>query len=283
MLRKIIEIDESKCDGCGNCVPECHEGALQIIDGKARLISDLFCDGLGACIGHCPQDAMKVIEREAEPYDEMKVMDYIVKGGPNVIKAHLEHLREHEEYEYLKIAVNYLKENELDNPVAIAASSHSAQSHHGGCPGSKSMSFEKSAVKENEESGSRQSQLRQWPIQLHLVPPTAPYYKNSHLLLTADCVGFAYGDFHKDFMKEKSIAIACPKLDSNKQVYVEKLISMINDAQIQSITALIMQVPCCGGLLQMAQHAVESAERKVPLKVVVIGINGEVLNEAVVN
>ena len=145
MKRKIIKIDESKCDGCGECVPNCHEGALQIIDGKARLISDLFCDGLGACIGHCPQGALTIEEREAEPYDEKKVMDYIVKGGENVIKAHLEHLYEHGEKEFLRQAVEYLDENGIPLPdLDIERKS----SNGGGCPGSQSVSFE---TEEGEE------------------------------------------------------------------------------------------------------------------------------------
>lgn len=280
MKRKIIKIDEEKCDGCGVCVPECHEGALQIIDGKVRLISDLFCDGLGACLGHCPQDALVIEEREAEPYDETKVMDYIVKGGPNVIKAHLEHLRDHEEFEYLKEAVIYLEENGINNPLKDVKPS--APKHHQGCPGSASRVIEKNN-NEIEETGKRQSQLTQWPIQLHLVPPTAPYYRDSDLLLAADCVGFSYGDFHKDFMKDKSLAIACPKLDTNKEVYLEKITSMIADAGVKSITVVIMQVPCCGGLVQIAQQAVAASGKNIPVEAVVIGINGEVLKTVALN
>lgn len=278
MKRKIVKIDEEKCDGCGDCVPNCHEGALQIIDGKARLISDLFCDGLGACIGHCPQGAITIEEREAEPYNESRVMEYIVKGGENVIIAHLKHLIEHNEMEYYKEATEYLAANGIPNPLNGKAPEKIQQQHFSGCPGSKVMSFEKEETQE-DELGKRQSYLQQWPIQLHLVSPHAAYYKNSDLLLAADCVGFAYADFHKDFLKGKSIAIACPKLDTNKEVYLEKLIAMINDSNIQSITILIMQVPCCGGLLQLAQLANDSANRKVPIKTVVIGIKGEVLQE----
>lgn len=280
MKRKIIKIDEDKCDGCGVCVPECHEGALQVIDGKVRLISDLFCDGLGACIGHCPQDALLIEEREAEPYNETQVMDYIVKGGPNVIKAHLEHLRDHEEFEFLKEAFVYLEAKGIHNP--IKDEKPSAPKQHHGCPGSASRVIEKKNI-EQDETGSRQSQLTQWPIQLHLVPPTAPYYRNSNLLLAADCVGFSYGDFHKDFMKDKSLAIACPKLDTNKEVYVEKITSMITDAGVKSITVVIMQVPCCGGLVQIAQQAVQASGKDIPMEAVVIGVNGEVLQKATLN
>ncbi len=278
MIREIVKIDEELCDGCGDCIPNCVEGALQIIDGKARLISDLFCDGLGACLGHCPQDAITIEKREAEPYDERKVMGVIIKGGANVIAAHLQHLKDHNEMEYFKQAVEFLNENGIDNPLNGRVLEKPAQQEMCGCPGSKEMTIESNEL-EDDETGKRQSHLRQWPIQLHLVSPFAQYYQNSNLLLAADCVGFAYGDFHKDFLNGKSIAIACPKLDTNKQVYLEKLTAMINDANIQSITVLIMQVPCCGGLLQLAQTAAGSAERKIPINAIVIGVNGEILQE----
>lgn len=274
MLRKIIQIEEDKCDGCGSCVPECHEGALQIIDGKARLISDLFCDGLGACLGHCPTGALTIVEREAEPYNERKVMDYIVKGGPNVIKAHLKHLRDHKEFEFLTQAIDYLNDHAIAIPVLeeVVEEKHTSC----GCSGSQAQSFESN---EAEEEGQRQSHLTQWPIQMHLVSPTAAYYRNSDLLLAADCCAFSYGDFHKDFMKGKSVAIACPKLDSNKQVYLDKLISMIKDANVKSITVVIMQVPCCSGLAQLAQQAAEHAGIEIPITVVVIGVQGEILQQ----
>jgi ferredoxin len=278
MLREIVKIDEEKCDGCGECVPSCHEGALQIIDGKARLISDLFCDGLGACLGHCPQGAITIEKREAEPYDERKVMEIIIKGGENVIAAHLQHLKDHNEMKYFNQALEFLNENGIENPLNGRELEVPVQQEMCGCPGSREMTIEDGEFA-NDEIGKRQSHLRQWPIQLHLVSPFAQYYQNSNLLLAADCVGFAYADFHKDFLDGKSIAIACPKLDTNKQVYLEKLTSMINDANIQSITVLIMQVPCCGGLLQLAQTAAGSAERKIPINAIVIGVNGEVLQE----
>ncbi len=279
MLREIVKIDEDKCDGCGDCVPSCHEGALQIIDGKARLISDLFCDGLGACLGHCPQGAITIEKREAEPYDEKKVMEVIAEGGRNVIEAHLKHLKDHNEIEYFKLAVEYLNENGIENPLNGTEFNTVERKEMCGCPGSQEITIEESNKLTDDETGKRQSHLRQWPIQLHLVSPFAQYYHNSDLLLTADCVGFAYADFHKDFLNGKSIAIACPKLDTNKQVYLEKIIAMVNDANIQSITVLIMQVPCCSGLLQLAQTAVQSASRQIPIIAVVIGVNGEVLQE----
>ena len=283
MLRKIVNIKEELCDGCGLCVPECHEGALQIIDGKARLISDLFCDGLGACLGHCPQGAITIDVREAEPYNETKVMNYIVKGGSNVLKAHLEHLVDHNEIKYFQEAVEYLKINGIANP-ATEKIKHTEQKHSGcGCPGSKEMSFAVDEQVENDETGKRKSYLTQWPVQFHLISPYANYYQNSHLLLTADCVPFSYPDYHKDFLKDKSLAVACPKLDSNQQVYMDKLLAMINEANLQSITVMIMQVPCCSGLYQLAQRAIQESGKNIPLKVVVIGINGEVLKEVQMN
>ncbi|MDP3683538.1 MAG: 4Fe-4S ferredoxin, partial [Ignavibacteria bacterium] len=252
MLRKIIQIEEEKCDGCGECVPNCAEGALQIIDGKARLISDLFCDGLGACIGHCPQNAITVVEREAEPYDEKQVMEYIVRGGGNVIKAHLLHLKEHKKFDLLTQALDYLNDNGIENPL-IKELDEVKKPEVRGCPGSREMSFNQHEdEKILEEEGTRISHLRQWPVQLHLVSPNAGFFKNADLLLAADCVPIAYPDFHKDFLHGKSIAIACSKLDSNKQIYLQKLVQMISETKINSITVVIMQVPCCSGLFQLA-------------------------------
>ncbi len=280
MLRKIIRIDEDKCSGCGNCIPECHEGALQIIDGKARLISDLFCDGLGACLGHCPTEALIIEEREAEKYDERKVMEYIVRGGTNVINAHLDHLRQHGELELLRQALEYLRENGSDyTPVNNELYNENVQC---GCAGSRKISI---GAEENSayEEGKRISHLRQWPIQLHLVSPLAQYYRNSDLLLAADCCGFACPDFHKDFLQGKSLAIACPKLDTNKQSYIEKIITMIIESRIRSITVLIMQVPCCGGLVQLAQQSLLISGVSIPVNVIVINHNGEILQSARVN
>ena len=280
MLRKIVNIDESKCDGCGDCIPACAEGALQIIDGKARLISDLFCDGLGACLGHCPQGAITVEEREAEPYNEKKVMETIVKGGRNVIKAHLEHLKEHNEIIYFQQAIDFLNDNNIEIPIG-KNSSHSEPKQGGGCPGAQTIDLrETNGQDKEEEQGIRSSHLQQWPIQLHLVSPLAAYYKNSDLLLTADCVGFSYPDFHKDFLKDRTIAIACPKLDTNQEIYLQKLVAMIGQAELNSITIMIMQVPCCSGLVQLAQKAVGLSGKNIPVKVIVVGIKGEILKEA---
>jgi len=272
--RKVIKIDEAKCNGCGMCIPNCPEGALQIIDGKVRLISDLFCDGLGACIGHCPQEAITIEEREAVEYDEKKTMENIIKHGEKTVKAHLEHLKNHGQDKYLKEALEFLKERGVD--MKLEKHSHAGMA---GCPGARVMDFTNNSKDSGDEAGSRQSQLRQWPVQLHLVPPTAPYYQKADVLLSADCVAYAVADFHKDYLKGKSIAIACPKLDEGLDVYSEKIKSLIDDAKINTLTVMTMQVPCCQGLVAVAQQAAQSASRKIPVKSIVISLSGDVLSE----
>jgi len=206
--RKIIKINEEKCNGCGLCIPNCPEGALQIIDNKARLISDLFCDGLGACIGHCPENAITTEEREAEPYDEKKVMENIVKHGENTIKAHLLHLKEHNETKYLKEAIEFLKEKKNEIPMEDDKMEHA---NFGGCPGAALREVNKDT---NASDNSKQaSALRQWPVQLNLLPPQAQFFENSHLLVSADCVPFANANFHSKLLNGKSLVIGCPKLD----------------------------------------------------------------------
>ncbi len=282
MKREIIRIDEAKCNGCGLCIPNCPEGALQIIDGKVRLISDLFCDGLGACIGHCPEGAITIEEREAEKYDERKVMENIVKQGKKVIKAHLEHLKEHNQSEYLKQAVDFLQEKGRDIPFEEPAPSGHQQPHKfSGCPGARTMTFgeEQGAAEEAGPASKVGSQLRQWPIQMHLISPTAPYYQGRDVLLVADCVAYALGGFHADYLKGKSLAIACPKLDEGQEIYLEKIKSWLEDAKVNTLTVLMMEVPCCRGLLNLAQQALEQSQRKVPLKSIVVSLQGEILQE----
>ncbi len=277
MKRSIIKIDEEKCNGCALCIPNCPEGAIQIIDDKARLVSDLMCDGLGACLGHCPEDAITIEEREAEEYDEKKVMENIVKAGPNTIKAHLTHLREHNQNEFLQQAEEYLKENNITIPEEKEDSMDAPA--HTGCPGSRTMAFNKSEEAPADQAGNRPSHLTHWPIQMHLMSPMAPHYQGADMLLAADCVAFSLGDFHKDHLKGKTLAIACPKLDDNQEIYQQKLTSLIDDAKINTLTVMIMQVPCCGGLLSLAQEAASAAERKIPIKAVVVGLQGEILSD----
>ncbi len=291
-LRQIIEIDESLCDGCGLCIPGCPEGALRIIDGKARLLSDAFCDGLGACIGHCPQGAITVREREAEPYDERKVMETIVKQGPNVLQAHLDHLADHGEMGLLREAMAVLREKGIalaptpapaSGGCAGAHPASAAESHHhahgpGGCPGSRVIDFRDQAAP-MAPTGPVPSQLRQWPVQLHLVNPAAPYFRDADLLLAADCVAFAVGSFHGDHLKGRSLAIACPKLDDGMDAYREKLTAMIDTGGVRSVTVMIMQVPCCRGLAVLMQEAARRAARRVPMKAVIVSLQGEILSE----
>jgi len=278
--RKIIKIDEEKCNGCGLCIPSCPEGAIQIIDGKARLISDLFCDGLGACLGHCPQGAITIEEREAQKYDERKVMENIIKQGKNVIKAHLKNLKEHNQDDYLKEAIDFLKEKNIEVELEEKEAEVMKKNEHtfAGCPGSQMMDFREKKTK-GDETGKRPSELRQWPIQLHLVSPFAPYYQKADLLLSADCVAYTIGDFHKDYLKGKALAIACPKLDEGQEEYIEKIKSLIEDAKVNTITVMIMQVPCCYGLVNLVKEATQKAKRKIPVKTIVVSLQGEILSE----
>jgi NAD-dependent dihydropyrimidine dehydrogenase PreA subunit len=274
--RKIIKINEELCNGCAACIPNCPEGAMQVIDGKARLISDIFCDGLGACIGHCPQDAIITEERDAAPYNEKKVMENIIKAGDNTILAHLNHLKDHGETTYLKQALEFLKEKNIKVPIK----ENLPTSHHAcGCPGAKTMDFSRETKERKTETGDRQSHLSQWPVQLHLVSPNASYFQGSDVLLVADCVAYALGDFHKDYLQGHSLAIACPKLDSNLESYLEKLTELLDNAQIKSLTVLTMEVLCCRGLLALAQQARSQATRTIPLKSFVVGIKGTILKE----
>jgi len=274
MKRKIIHIDEDTCDGCGECIPECPEGAIQIIDGKARLVSDLFCDGLGACLGSCPNDAITIEEREAEPYDERLVMERIVEGGPSLIEAHLRHLKDHGATDYLQEAVSYLEENGINVPTITGGKAHACA---GTCPGREARTLE--TTEGQERAASTTSRLGHWPVQLHLLSPLAPYFKEADVLLVADCVAYALAGFHDRFLAGKSIAIACPKLDSNKDAYIEKLRLMIDEAKINTLTVIKMEVPCCSGIVRLAQEAASRASRKVPIKSITVSIRGEIIEE----
>ncbi|MFC0876254.1 ATP-binding protein [Saccharicrinis sp. FJH2] len=300
MLRDVVKIDESLCTGCGDCVPGCHEGALQIIDGKARLISDLLCDGLGACLGHCPTGALTIEKREAEPYDEVKVMQLMVEKGHNTVVAHMKHLKDHGETGFLKEAVGYLKSNavslninvnaiisEVHNSGASCGVNHGVQQtpvkmQHAGssCPGSKSMSFAPTGMTvgtavENDDYTA----LSQWPVQMHLINPAAGYFNGADVVVAADCVAFAMGNFHQRFLTGKKLCIACPKLDSGLESYLDKMKRLIDESDINTITVVIMEVPCCSGLLRLAQFAVDQASRKIPLKAVTVSVQGKVLKE----
>ncbi len=251
--RPMVLIDEELCNGCGDCVPSCAEGAIQIIDGKAKLVADNLCDGLGACLGDCPEGAITVVEREAEDFNEQAVEEHLMK-----MKSEQESVRPEGQYEHHD-----------DGPAC-------------GCPGSMMKSFDDDKAETPAAGGemvAAASALRQWPIQLHLVSPMAPYFQEADVLLAADCCPFAMGDFHSNHLQGKSLAIACPKLDDGQDSYVQKLTAMIDQAKVNTLTVMIMEVPCCGGLVQLASQAAAAAERKVPLKKVTIGLRGDVLAE----
>lgn len=289
MIREIVNIDEELCDGCGQCVPNCHEGALQIIDGKARLISELMCDGLGACLGHCPQNAITIEKREAQDYNEEIVIAQMIKSGKATVFAHLKHLQDHNEMEYLNQALSYIKANRNSMPFSINevhellhGKKEQGKIHQpasGGCPGSAAASFQSAGLKLDYQAAESPSALTQWPVQLHLINPGAGYFQGADLLVAADCAAFAYGNFHKKFIAGKKVVIACPKLDQGKEIYIQKFIRLINEARLNTITVVIMEVPCCGGLVSMVQSALEQADRRVPVKLSVVGIQGELISE----
>jgi len=272
MKRKIIRIDEDKCTGCGDCIPNCPEGAIQLIDSKARLISDLFCDGLGACLGHCPENAIEIEEREAEPYDEAKVMLNIIKQGPNVVRAHLDHLRDHGETELLQHAMAVLEKHGERQPAARPS----------GCPGSRTVTLQRPARSQAAPVEESPSQLTHWPVQLHLISPRAPHFSDSDFLLAADCVAYAIGDFHRAYLAGRTLAIACPKLDSGQEVYAAKLRALMENAGVRSISVMIMEVPCCMGLFRMVQQVAAESARRPPISCKIVSIRGEVLREVTV-
>lgn len=283
--RKIIKIINDKCTGCGLCIPNCPEGAIQIIDEKARLISDLFCDGLGACLGHCPEGAIVIEEREAERYDESKVMANIVKQGKNTIKAHLLHLKNHGELELLNEAIEYLKNNmpEIFRGLeGLMVGGLAKAESQGGCPGSRMQDLRKEGGLEGRKVGGLASaekdtniepEIQNWPVQIMLVPVHAPYFNGADLLISADCVPFAYPEFHRDLLKGKILLIGCPKLDDN-DLYAEKLGQIIKENDIKSVTVAHMEVPCCFGILQSVEKAIENSGKNIAMKEATIGVKG---------
>ena len=276
MKRQIIKIDEEKCNGCGLCVPDCPEGALQIVEGKARLVGELLCDGLGACMGVCPEGAISVEEREAEAYDEKKVMENIVAVGDATLAAHLKHLRDHKQKEYLSLALEYMKENNIKEPEMKNEEKPMAC----GCPGSMMRDFsdkDKNEADVSAPTAAAKSQLRQWPTQLHLVGPQAPYFADADLLVAADCTAFAFGDFHNRFIKGKAMVMFCPKLDSEMDMYLEKLTAIIKDNNIKSITVAKMEVPCCYGALALTENALKASGKNIVIKEYTIGVQGDIV------
>ncbi len=249
-VRKIVQFIEEKCDGCGLCVTACAEGAIGIVDGKARLLRDDYCDGLGACLGDCPRGAIRIVERDSADFDE------------EAVRRHLATLRP-------------AKTMEPSVPSPALAGVASPSVPHA-CPGSRVLSFPSRAAEAPPTSATPASELRQWPVQLHLLPPTAPYLRGADLLLAADCAAFSCGDFHARYMKDHALAIACPKLD-DPSGYVEKLSRMITEGGIRSTTVLMMQVPCCRGLEQMLRKAIDMADVEIPLRRVVLSLEGNAI------
>lgn len=243
-MRKIVHINEDKCNGCGLCAPSCAEGAIKIINGKAKLLSENLCDGLGACLGECPQGAIEITERDADEFDEAAVKVHLGKAEKSMNNLH-----EHQ--------------------------------HGGGCPGSRMMEINReqnqqasAGVSSNDIEVKIKPQLSQWPVQLMLVPQNAPYFEGADLLITADCVPFAYPNYHLDLLKGKKVVVGCPKLD-DIQYYVEKLTGIVKTNNINSITVAFMEVPCCGGIVRAAEQAIADSGKNIPLYKVKISINGE--------
>lgn len=235
MVRKIIQIDEEKCNGCGACAAACHEGAIAMVDGKAKLMRDDYCDGLGDCLPVCPADAIHFIEREAAAYDEQAVMEH-------------------------------KKEKAAGAPLAC------------GCPGSQAKRIkrnENAACGEEYPQGDMPSQLLQWPVQIKLVPTKAPYFDGADLLIAADCSAYAYGDFHRRFIKNRITVIGCPKLDGVD--YTEKLTEIIRNNAVKSVTIVRMEVPCCGGIEMAAKTALQNSGKFLPWQVVTISTDGKIL------
>ncbi len=250
MKRKIITIDEELCDGCGNCVSTCSEGALQIIDGKARLVKEDFCDGFGDCMGECPAGALKIEEKESKPFDIHATKEYLLKTqGDEAVRRMEEAQKKHETKE--------------DKPMPC------------GCPGSMAQSIKRNAATSvgHKTSGA---QLRNWPVQIHLLPLKAPYYQGADLLVAADCCAYAHAGFHNDFIKGHTVAIGCPKLD-NAGAYKEKLATILSENDIKSVAVAYMEVPCCSGLVKLVEEVVKASGKNIPVKKTKIGIKGQVV------
>jgi NAD-dependent dihydropyrimidine dehydrogenase PreA subunit len=243
ITRKIVRIDEEKCDGCGQCVPNCAEGALKIINGKARLVGENLCDGLGACLGHCPQDAIIIEERPAALFDE------------HAVEVHLR------------------RQHPAPPPLPVAHHSHAD-----GCPGSRMQMLQPPKPPRPTASGDRPSRLGQWPVQLALVPVAGPIWQDADVLIAADCIPFAYPDFHEKMLAGKTLAIACPKLD-DIEPYIQKLTAIFANNTLRSITIAHMEVPCCGGIVHAVHIALnQSGRHDIPVQDITVGIDGTIRN-----
>ncbi len=275
MKRKIISIDQALCNGCGLCAQGCPEGAIKMIEGKAKLVGELYCDGLGACIGDCPVGAITIEEREAQAYDEARTLRNIIPQGESVLRAHLVHLKDHGQTEYLMQALDMLRQKGIN--ISMEENAHPHRHGSGGCPGSmaRELSHKQSTVTGAITTGP--SELRQWPIQLHLVNPSASYFNNAEMVIAADCVPFSYPDFHSRFLKGKILVICCPKLDHANDVYIEKLTAIFLNNQIKSVTVVHMEVPCCFGTMKIVEQAILNAKKPILMKEYNISIEGEII------
>jgi Pyruvate/2-oxoacid:ferredoxin oxidoreductase delta subunit len=257
--RKIIKIDEEKCTGCGLCIPNCAEGALQIVGGKVKLVKDIYCDGLGACLGHCPEDALTIEEREAPEFDVEAVEKYLEEQKKADSKPGGEPQAE--------------GRPPFPGPAACPSSSPM------GCPSSRAMQFKPAESRVEPNVGTRStSALSHWPVQLNLVPVNAPYFQNADLLIVADCVPFAYPNLHQDFLSGKAVVVGCPKLDDVEH-YRDKLTEIFRTNSIKSITLPFMEVPCCFGLVKATEDALRASGKKIPLNKVKVSIRGEIQRE----
>jgi ferredoxin len=257
--RQIISIDEERCDGCGACVPSCAEGALQIVNGKARLIKESFCDGLGACLGECPQGALTIVELETEAYDEAQVLAHLRDIDPRLAVDHAVRSRSHA----------------VDPIPLIGAGDAATAGERGSIPACPSIRVTQWDVAEEPAPvmARQRSQLRQWPVQLHLLPVQAPFFEDADLVLVADCVPFAYANFHEDFLRGNVVAVGCPKLD-DARAYVDKVTQILLHSNIRSLKVAYMEVPCCRGLVQIARQALASSGKQIPFETVMITIAG---------
>jgi NAD-dependent dihydropyrimidine dehydrogenase PreA subunit len=255
-MRKIVQIDEDKCDGCGLCVPSCHEGAIRIIDGKARLVADNLCDGLGDCLGECPQDAITIIERDADAFDPEAVERHREKKDGAASPA-----------DSAKGGCPGSRMREFPKPTAAAAA--------GGYPGSKMRLMSPAASGETPRRDAGSSQLGHWPIKLDLVHPNAPYLQGADLILTADCAPAAIPSFNERFLSGKAIALACPKL-GNGDLFLERLTEILRESKPRRITVIHMEVPCCSGLIMIARQALEASGARTALETIRVGLDGEV-------
>ncbi len=286
MKRQIIKIDEEKCTGCGDCIPGCKEGALQVIDGKCRLVSELFCDGLGACIGHCPEGAIIIEEREAKLYSEELVIESLLKKPESVMIAHLKHLKEHGAMDYYNQAVDYLNKKGIENPLkenSPAIPEVLMHKHHNGsaCPGSqiKVLNVLKPEKKKPETpEGKNESLLEQWPVQLHLVNPAAPYFNGKELVIMSTCGPIASANVHTDYLAGRSVVVACPKLDYTEP-YAEKLSQIFSNNDIPKAIVVRMEVPCCSGLSKIAKTAVLLSRNNIEIEEHVMDLHGNIVQK----